>query len=318
MKSGKVSETVLKRSVLKYITAKRNDVISGSGIARDGCVIKIPKNENAVFAGNPTVLDREESVLLSFHSALNNLAAAGGKPIGININLILPVLTEEIEIKKIIGTYDKLCSIYNIQIIGGHTELSEVVNKPIAIVMAAGSICSNNILDIKNIKPGNDIVMTKYAGLEGTYRLYIENQEYLKNRFSGSFLLKFENIKDELSVLKEAAISMEHGAVAMHDVREGGIFKGLWEIGSGSGLGVEVEFKEIQVKQETIELTEVLDRNPYKILAGGTLLVITEDGDGLVDKLKNNSINATIIGKVTNTRERVLVTDEGKRYLESN
>ena len=68
----------------------------------------------------------------------------------------------------------------------------------------------------------------------------------------------------------------------MHDLSTGGIFKGLWEIGSGSGLGMNISLKDINIKQETIEITELLDANPYKINSSGSLLMITEDGKSLV------------------------------------
>lgn len=318
MKSGKVSEAVLKRSVLKYITGKRKDVLSGAGIARDCGVFETISGDKIAVTGNPAFLDCEDSVYLSFHSAMNNLAVSGGKAVGLNISLMLPVLFEETDIKKIMREYDKLCKEFGVQIIGGHTELSEGMNKPLAILTFVGIINETNIPDIKKAKPGHEIVMTKDAGIEGTYVQYLKNREILKQRFSSSFLMKYEKMKEEISVVKEAGIALEHGAIAMHDIRVGGIFKGLWELGSGSGLGVEINFKDIQVRQETVELTEILEINPYKILSGGTLLIITEDGQGLVNKLNENGINAALIGKMTGTNDRVLITEEGKRYLESN
>lgn len=318
MKSGKVSEAVLKRSILKQITTKREDVLMGAGVCKDSAVIEVT-NENAVaLSSDPFVLLGQNAEMLAINSTVNNIAASGAEAVGVLINLILPALYEEVDIKKTMNNFNAACLKLKIQILGGHTELSDAVNKPIAVITAVGKADEKNLPDIKKVKPGQDIVMSKYAGLEGTYRALIENREILKQRFSSSFLQKIETIQDEISVIPEAHIAMEHGVSAMHDASSGGIFRALWEIGSGSGLGLEVNFKDIHIKQETVEITEILDINPYQITSGGSLLMITDDGESLVNALRKNEIEAALIGKMTKSNERVLITQEGKRYLESN
>lgn len=318
MKSGKVSEAVLKRSILKQITTKSKEVLIGPGLCRDSGVMEF-FNENAVaLSSNPFVLTGHDGEMIALNTTVNNIVASGAEALGVLINLILPELYEEADIKKNMKNFNTECLKLNLQILGGHTELSDAVNKPIAVITVVGKVNKENLLDIKKVKPGHDIVMSKHVGLEGTYRALIENREILNQRFSNSFLQKIELMKEEISVIPESIVAMEHGVVAMHDASTGGIFKALWEIGSGSGLGIEVNFKDIQIKQETVEITEILDINPYQIKSGGTLLMIGDDGEGLVDKLENKGINASLIGKMTKSNDRVLITQDGKRYLESN
>ncbi len=59
----------------------------------------------------------------------------------------------------------------------------------------------------------------------------------------------------------------------MHDVTEGGIFGALWEMAESSGIGLEIDLKKIPLKQETVEICELFDINPYGLIASGAMLM---------------------------------------------
>ena len=75
--------------------------------------------------------------------------------------------------------------------------------------------------------------------------------------------------------------------------------------------------KKIPIRQETVEICEYFDVNPYKILSGGCLLIATEDGNGLVMELEKANIPAVIIGKATDGNDRVLLNEDERRFLET-
>jgi hydrogenase maturation factor len=119
-----------------------------------------------------------------------------------------------------------------------------------------------------------------------------------------------------LSIIPEAATAMKSGVCGMHDVSRGGIFGALWEMASGAGVGLEIDLKKLPVKQETIEICEFFELNPYELLSGGCLIMVTGDGVALVDALSREEIPAVIVGRTTDGNDRVLWNEDEKRYLD--
>ena len=119
-----------------------------------------------------------------------------------------------------------------------------------------------------------------------------------------------------LSVIPEAATAMKSGVCGMHDVSRGGIFGALWEMASGAGVGLEVDLKKLPIKQETVEICEFFELNPYELLSGGCLIMVTEDGNGLVSALAREEIPAVIVGRTTDSNDRILYNEDEKRYLD--
>ena len=117
-------------------------------------------------------------------------------------------------------------------------------------------------------------------------------------------------------MLPEARMAREHGVCAMHDASEGGILGALWELAEGAGLGLEADLRGIPLRQETVEVCECCGANPYELLCGGCLVMTARDGHGLAAALEAAHIPATVIGKLTGGRSRILRCGEEIRYLD--
>lgn len=102
----------------------------------------------------------------------------------------------------------------------------------------------------------------------------------------------------------------------MHDLSETGVFGGLWELGEKMQAGMEIEARNIPVHQETIELSEQLEQNPYTMQSAGSLLVVTRDGNGLVHRYEKEGIHAALIGKVMPGHDKVLLNRDERRFIE--
>lgn len=114
----------------------------------------------------------------------------------------------------------------------------------------------------------------------------------------------------------EAAVAAANGVSAMHDVTEGGIFGALWEMAEASGVGLEIDLKRIPLLQETVEICEFFDVNPYELISSGCMLMAAEDGNTLVRELEKAGIPAVVIGKATAGNDRIIVNEEERRFLE--
>lgn len=102
----------------------------------------------------------------------------------------------------------------------------------------------------------------------------------------------------------------------MHDVTEGGIFGALWEIAAASRVGLEVYLQKIQLKQETVEICEFFDLNPYMLISSGCMLIVTDKANLLVERLKEQGIASAVIGRITEGNDRIVINGDERRYLE--
>ena len=123
-------------------------------------------------------------------------------------------------------------------------------------------------------------------------------------------------MRDYISVVPEAAVAVNAGVTAMHDVTEGGIFGALWEVGEASGVGIIADLDKIPIRQETIELCEFYDINPYMLISSGSMLIGTPHGNKLVDELAEQGIPAAVIGRATEGNDRIIRSGEETRFLE--
>ena len=316
MKAGKVPESVLKRSIIKQIKTKRPEILVGAAVGEDCAVVSLEEDEVYVMSTDPITGTSHEVGSLAVHVTANDIASSGAEVIGVMLSVLLPEGTEEEELKTIMKQVEETCHELNIQTIGGHTEVTRVVSQPVLTVTGIGKVKKDAYVTTGGARPGDDVVVTKWIGLEGTSIIAREKEDKLKERFSDSFMEKAAGFIKYLSVVPEAAVAVRHGVTAMHDVTEGGIFGALWEVAQASGVGLRIDLKSIPIRQETVEVCEIFGISPYQLISSGSMLITTHDGHELVRKLKEEGINAAVIGKAVEGNDRILVNDDEIRYLE--
>lgn len=316
MNIGKVPENVLKRSILKQIHVNREEVIIGAAIGEDCAILELKEEEAFVMSTDPITGTSKDIGKLAVHITLNDLASSGAEPIGLMLSVLLPPEVTEAEIKEMMEQVDEESAKFQVQIIGGHTEVTNAVNTPIITVTGVGKVKKDRIIASSGSKVGQDVVVSKWIGLEGTSILAKEKEGELKKKFADPFINKAKEFDQYLSVVPEAAIAIKSDVSAMHDVTEGGIFGALWEIAESAGVGLEIDLKKIPVQQETIEVCEFFGINPYKLISSGAMLIVCDHGHELVRKLEQEHIHAAVIGKVTSGNDRVLLNEGERRFLE--
>ncbi len=324
MKTGKISESILKRSVLKYCKTKREEVVKGAAPGVDCAFFtypggQVPDCQDKVFcAATQTVsLPVIRAGCYAVYAAVNAVAAGGGIPFAMQMSLTLPEGTEESELKRIMQLTEEAAGICKVQIAGGHTEVTGAVKYPVISVTAFGYRLEAAERVSRGLPvAGQAVVMTKWMGLEGTAVLAQEKEAELLERYPFSITTAAKGFEKYLPVLPEAATALKSGATAMHDMRNGGVFGGLYELAGRLGVGLSIDLKKIPVKQETIEICEFFDLNPYGLLSGGSLLIVAEDGDGMVKALQEAGIPAAVIGRTTDNNDKVLHNGEEIRFLE--
>ncbi|HKL98722.1 MAG TPA: AIR synthase family protein [Mobilitalea sp.] len=316
MNLGKVPETVLKRSVLNLIKHRRDEVLVGPAIGEDCSVIAIDEDEVLVISTDPITGTTKDIGSLAVHITANDIASNGAEVIGMMLTILLPEGSQETELKTIMRDIEAVCKSLDIEIMGGHTEITKAVNQPIITVAGVGKMKRLDMIKTAGAEPGHEIVMTKWAGLEGTAIIAAAKEQELLSKYSASFIDGAKNLIDHISVIPEAKVARAIGVTSMHDVTEGGIFGALWEIGAASKVGLEVDLKKILLKQETVEICEFYDLNPYMLISSGSMLIVTDKANLLVDSLKDKGITAAVIGRIKEGNDRVIINEDEIRYLE--
>ena len=316
MKIGKVSETVLKRSIFKQIHTKRDEVLLGAGVGEDCAAVKLSPGEIFVISTDPITGTVKDVGMLAIQITANDLASSGAEPVGVMLTVLLPEEIEEEDIREMMRQVEEACAHFHIQVMGGHTEVTRAVTQPVISVTGVGKVREDRLVSTAGAKPGQDILVTKWIGIEGTSIIAKEKEKVLLERFSQAFVDTAKGFDQYLSVLPDSRIAVEHGVSAMHDVTEGGIYGALWEVAEASGIGLEIDLKAIPIRQETIEICEYFELNPYYLISSGCMLMAADQGHDLVRKLEAAGIPAAVIGKATDGKARRIWNGGEESYLE--
>ncbi len=313
MQKGTLNELVLTRSVTKHIRKHNKKFLQGNGVGDDYAGIDCGEQAIVWTEGSA------ETPYLAWCKAMNNFATSGGRIIGVRLNLMLPENTEESDIKAYMGEFNTLADSYGIQIMGGDTKVSDRYVGATFIVSVMG-MAEEYISRPKEAKPGYDIVMTKYTGILGSDIIAETKEDILCDKLAKSYVQGGYFGRENYSVVKEAEIcvALMDNICYMHDVSYGGVYGALWQLGSKLGKGLKINHYDIPIKQETIEFAEIFNVNPYTLEGTGSLLIVAKDGEQVVKTLESKTIPASIIGTVTEGKERyITLGDSGeKRYLE--
>lgn len=306
----------MKRSVLKYIKTHREEVVSGAALGEDCAVLSFGEGYETVLSTTPVTAAAERISTYAIPMALNNVAAAGAEPVGVMLAVLLPEETEESGLQLMMEQAEEVCRGCGTQILGGHTEVTPAVDRPLMTVTGVGKRETARAGSLRGIREEQDIVVSKWIGLEGTARLASRYREQLCTRYPVRMIDEAAAYDRYLSVIPEAATAVKSGVCGMHDVSRGGIFAALWEMASGAGVGLYVDLKKLPVRQETIEICEYFALNPYELLSGGCLIMTAQDGEKLVEDLAEAGIPAVTVGKTTDSNDRILYNGEEKRFLD--
>lgn len=324
MKIGRLSENIYKRSVLKELKYKRKEIISGAGIGNN-CAVFSPVNGEAVTSMAFMAGKADQIGPAAIYRAVNQIAASGAEPVAVTGVLLLTEEISEEELKTAVRRMEKTCEAIGIQMAGidvsviPKTWISRTDTLMLTIT-CIGKITTKHLPPDQKTwnrpaRPGQDVVLTKWVGLEGTYLIAREKETELRERFSAEYIEEAKGFDRYLSIIPEAATAMESGVGALHHVSEGGIFGALWEMAERSGVGLEIELKRIPIRQETVEICNYYDINPYALLSSGCLLMTADKGHELMESLHKKGIKATVIGRTTDSNDRLIINEEEKRFL---
>ncbi len=313
MKEGKISSEQLKSLIFSKIKSFNKDILVKPSIGEDCAVIDYG-DYACVLSTDPITGAQKGAGTLAVHISCNDIASNGVKPIALMITIMVPPNSTEEDIERIMQEACEAAAELEVDIIGGHTEVTSAVNRPIISTTAIGKILKEKLITSAGAKLGDYVVLTKWAGLEGTAIIAADKEDELKSWLSADEISEAKTFMKNISVVKEGVLSAEFGVNSMHDVTEGGVLGAMWEIAESANSGIEVYIEDISVHPITLKICQKYNISPYKLISSGCMVITTPRGKELVKHLTNNKIKASIIGKITDG-ERCIIQNNHRLVL---
>lgn len=292
--------------------------IVGPGIGRDGAVLRTsgtvgePAAPFLVAASDPITFTADRIGWYAVHVNANDVACMGARPRWFLATLLLPEGTTEERIDRILAEINEACSEVGAGLVGGHTEITPGLTRPIVSGTMLG--ITDRWISAEGAQPGDVLLLTKAIAVEGTAILAADAGDRLAGMVPEETVERAQRFlrTPGISVVADAFTAVGAGEVhALHDPTEGGLFTGIHELCEASGTGVVVELEAIPIFEETRRITQVLGLDPMGLLASGALLIATPgpEADSILSALKREGIQGTHIGRLTERSEGLMATD---------
>ncbi|MFW9960778.1 MAG: AIR synthase family protein [Candidatus Thorarchaeota archaeon] len=312
MLPGKVPPEILNRIVFTHLGVLDSSVILGPRLGEDASLIQIDDHV-VVVSTDPITGSKEDIGWLAVHVNANDVATFGVAPRWFLISIMLPNGTTPEELGKIMEQIDNAAKTLNIAIVGGHSEITERIDQPIIVGFMMGITKKNQFVTSKGAQPGDVLLMTKTAAIEGTAILANEGYEMLSKMLDEGVIKAASELREQISVVKDGVHAFGTGHVhAMHDPTEGGLAGGIHELCDASVLGFEVNYDKIPIATPTRLICEVLQINPLELISSGTMIMSCspENVESLTAAMKSEGIDTAAIGAlVSDTKHRKIHVD---------
>lgn len=296
MEIGKISNDDLHRVIFEKLKNSREEVKQSGGVGVDTAVLNFG-GDNIVLSTDPITGASKGLGKLAVNISANDVATEGAEPVGILITVLMPPTATIEDFEEILKEVVEDCRALNMELIGGHSEVTDAVNR---IVLSSTVVGKRK--NYPKVKPetGDYLCVTKKIAVEGTHILFNERCEELKKVLDDEDVKEIKSMADKLSVVREGLISKACSASVLHDITEGGVYGGIWEIAKRIGMGIEISKEAIPVYNSTEKICKLLKLDPMRLISSGSMLVlIGEDKyEGLKSKLGKENILLTKIGVV--------------------
>ena len=300
LKVGKLDSDLLKNEVIDRISLKRPEVLVRAGVGEDCAVIDFGEYE-CVLSTDPITAAVGDIGRLAIHISCNDIASNGVEPVGILLAVMLPEGSTEDDVKTIMGQAADAAAACNVEIIGGHTEVTPAVNKPVIVSTAIGRGLRGRSASAKNIKVGDAVIMTKTAGLEGTGIIAGDFKNQLKEILTDEELAEAKALLGNVSVVRDGTVAGSVGTHGMHDVTEGGILGAIWEMCQIAGVGAEIHEDAVPVNPVTRKICDHYGINFMRLISSGSMIIMArpEKKNEIIKKLTAVGVAASEIGRIT-------------------
>lgn len=304
-----------------FLASITNDpsVIIGPGIGRDAAAVRFG-DRVLVLKTDPITFATDEIGWYAVNVNANDIACMGATPRWMLVTTLLPDgATTPALVERIFNDLLAACDTLGINLIGGHTEITAGLDRPILVGQMIGETFEDQLIDPRRSQPGDAVILAQGIAIEGTAILAREWRETLTAKLGADLVERAAGFLHDpgISVVKAAralTTALGDGVHALHDPTEGGLASGLRELGAAAGLGITVDGDAIPVYPETRALCDLLGLDPLGLIASGALLatVAWERAPEALAALEAADVQAAVIGRLHPDPDHVTLNVGGR------
>jgi hydrogenase maturation factor len=309
LKVGKIPNEILKRVVFARLGAEDTAVILGPNIGEDAALIRISKDIVA-FKSDPITGSVDEVGMLAVYVNANDIATRGAIPKWFVQCILLPEGSSTAVLVKICRQIDAVAKEIGVTIVGGHTEITPGISKPIVVGSMLGIIKNEHFFTSGGAEIGDLLYITKSVGLEGTAILSSDSR--IASKFGQTFTSKCKKMLKLINVVKECMVLMTlKGVTSMHDLTEGGLLGGAWELAEAASSGILLNLKSVPILKETSLICKLLGLDPYRLISSGAIIFTVKPGSETKaeEALREAGVQFARIGEI-------MQASQGRSYLD--
>jgi hydrogenase maturation factor len=295
-------------------------VIIGPAVGEDAAVLRPERGALIAAKSDPITLAGRELGRYLVQVNANDLAVMGAQPRWLLLTILVPPGPRAArQFTTILREVRQACAEARIALVGGHSEVTDGLARPIAVGTMLGELSGSRLLDKRAIGPGDELFLTGSIAVEGTAALAQDFRPALRSRGLGARLLRraADLLHDPgISIVGPAGIAAGVERVkALHDPTEGGVLAAVAELGLRCGCGVLLEADSIPVLPETLAICRALGLDPFGLLASGSLLIAAaaDSGAALARAFAGKKVRVTRIGRFLPRRQGSWAVTGGKR-----
>lgn len=299
---GKLPPVLLAR-LLADAPVADPDVLLGPAVGVD-CAVVDGGDRLLVFKSDPITFATDELGWYLVHVNANDIATTGATPRWLLVTMLLPEGATTAGLVETISQqiYDA-CRALEIAVIGGHTEITHGLTRPLAVGTLVGQVARERLVTPQGVSPGDRLLLTKGVPIEATAILAREFRERLGLTLSAADLDEASAYLHEpgISVMRDAQVALAAGEVtAMHDPTEGGVAAALWELAEAGDCALVVDPDAVPVSPLSARICDIFGLDPLATIASGALLLTAppKDVTDIRSALVEAGIDCSEIGAV--------------------
>jgi len=246
----------------------------------------------------------------------NDIATSGATPRWLLATALFPSGTTPSMVIHALRDLSEACRRRGITLCGGHTEITDAVTRPVVIGTMAGTVDRMDLVDKRNIRAGDRVLLTKGVAVEGTAILAAEaGGRLVELGMTPAEVAECRGFLARMGVIEEATIARSHrGVTGMHDVTEGGLASAVRELAVAGGHRIRVDLGLVPIIPQTARICELLGLDPLGLIGSGSLLISCREGDhrALEDAIRAAGIEVACIGTVLGPGGEVEAVRDGQ------
>ena len=257
-----------------------------------------------------------EAARLAIVVAANDVAATGARPQWAQVLILLPPGTPAGEAERIAEVIGEEAARLGIEILGGHTEASPGLEKPIVAAFVYGCACRECLTPTRALRSGDKVLLIGWAGLEGMRILASDFQDLLSEKgVPGELLREASYFPGDISIVDVAVeIAWRRLATSMHDATEGGVLGALVEAALASKTTIRVNAEAIPIPPPLKKIAEIIGIDPLRLISSGALIVGAkqENVEAIIKVAEERGRPAAVIGEALEGPPRVELLRGGR------